>query len=92
MKLLNPRACKRRAHCLYERDGIKWNETKGKTDKRVHAGKNREDPAARGVAEEGSGGEPAVERFKRCSTGRAWATRDHHDKSSGQTSIQFISL
>ena len=32
------------------------------------------------------------ERFKRCSTGQAWATRDHHDKSSGQTSIQFISL
>lgn len=24
--------------------------------------------------------------------GQAWATRDHHDKSSGQTSVQFISL
>lgn len=24
--------------------------------------------------------------------GQAWVTRDHHDKSSGQTSVQFISL
>ena len=85
-----------------ERFGTSRNSERGSANVGSHkrarkkessSGKEREIfEAEKARASERDTGTGCGERFKRCSTAQAWATRDHHDKSSGQTSIQFISL